>query len=301
MISHLREIIMRPKKPFPPETIERMEALLSSTRSIYEFKKIQAVYFRAKYDYNASQIAKMVGLKLQTVKNIHSVYLKNGEAFLKSSNASRGGRNISYLSLEQEKAFLAEFEAQGKQGKILEISQIHSALQEKVGIKLPLSTTYRMLHRRGWRKLAPRPKHPKSNKEAQENFKNNFEKLISEAQKLANFKKLSLLVMFQDEARFGRISDSRNCWAPPACRPVVAKQIIREYTYAYGAVCPWNGIAHFLILPNMRAKTMEIFLTEVAKRHSKEFIFMIYDGASCHNQDSLKMPKNMATEKQPEL
>lgn len=105
--------------------------------------------------------------------------------------------------------------------------------------------------------------------------------------------------MFQDEARFGRISDPKRCWAPPACRPQVAKQIIREYTYAYGAVCPWDGKAHFLILPNMRAKTMALFLTEVAKRYSKEFIYIIYDGASCHNQDSLKMPENMATKTLP--
>ena len=62
---------MRPKKPFLPETIERLETLLKSTRSIYEFKKIQTVYFRAKYDYSASQIAKMVRFKLQTVRNIH--------------------------------------------------------------------------------------------------------------------------------------------------------------------------------------------------------------------------------------
>ena len=107
--------------------------------------------------------------------------------------------------------------------------------------------------------------------------------------------------MFQDEARFGRISNPRRCWTPPNYRPHVAKQIVREYTYAYGAVCPWDGIAHFLILPNVLASTMEIFLAEVAKRHSKEFIDMIYDGASCHNQDqdSLKMPKNMSTEKLP--
>jgi len=37
-----------------------------------------------------------------------------------------------------------------------------------------------------------------------------------------------------------------------------------EYTYTYGAVCPWDGIAHFLILPNMLATTMELFLIEVA-------------------------------------
>ncbi len=162
---------MRPKKHFPHDTIERMEALLISTRSLYEFKKNQAVYFRAQYDYSASQIAKMVGLKLQTVKNIHSAYLKYGELSLKSSNGLRGGRNISYLTLEQEKAFLAEFEAQGKQGKLIEINQIHVALQDKIGLEIPLSTTYRMLHRRGWRKLVPRPKHPKGDKEAQENFK----------------------------------------------------------------------------------------------------------------------------------
>jgi len=72
-----------------------------------------------------------------------------------------------------------------------------------------------------------------------------------------------------------------------------------EYTYAYGAVCPWDGIAHFLILPNMLATTMELFLLEVAKRHSKEFVYVIYDGASIHNQDSFKMPKNMATKTLP--
>ena len=166
---------MRPKKTFPPDTIERMEALLISTRSLYEFKKIQAVYFRAQYDYSASQIAQMVGLKLQTIKNIHSAYLKYGETSLKSSKSPRGGRNISYLTLEQEKAFLAEFEVQGKQGKILEIAQIHVALQQKTGLEIPLSTTYKMLHRRGWRKLAPRPKHPKGDKEAQENFKKTLE------------------------------------------------------------------------------------------------------------------------------
>jgi hypothetical protein len=30
---------------------------------------------------------------------------------------------------------------------------------------------YRALHRQGWRKIAPRPKHPKANEEAREAFK----------------------------------------------------------------------------------------------------------------------------------
>ena len=71
--------------------------------------------------------------------------------------------------------------------------------------------------------------------------------------------------MFQDEARFGRINDPKRCWSPKRTRPTVGKQIIREYTYAYGAVSPRDGAADFywpvgmndgLILPVMTAVAM---------------------------------------------
>ena len=39
----------------------------------------------------------------------------------------------------------------------------------------------------------------------------------------------SLRLMFEDEARFGRISDPRRAWAPPGVRPRVAARIVREY------------------------------------------------------------------------
>src|SRR3954470_8793222 len=47
--------------------------------------------------------------------------------------------------------------------------------------------------------------------------------------------------MFQDEARFGRMSDSRRCWAPVGVRPEVSAQIVREYEYAFAAVSPHDG------------------------------------------------------------
>lgn len=62
--------------------------------------------------------------------------------------------------------------------------------------------------------------------------------------------------MFQDEARFGRISDPSSCWAPKGIRPEVAKQIIREYTYAYSAISPLDGSMDSLILPDMYASTI---------------------------------------------
>lgn len=172
-------MIMRPQTPFPENTAERMKELLSSTRSVDEFKRIQSVYLRAEYSYSASQIANMVDLKLQTVKNIHAAYLKHGEAALKLSNPkSRGGRNRFYLTVEQEKYFLAQFEPQGKSGSILEISKVHVALEKQLDKSLPKSTTYRMLYRHGWRKLAPRPSPPKGDKDTQERFKKTLAKLF---------------------------------------------------------------------------------------------------------------------------
>lgn len=56
---------------------------------------------------------------------------------------------------------------------------------------------------------------------------------------------LPLRVMFQDEARFGRINEPKRCWCRPGFRPNVGKQIVREYIYAYGAFSPKDGEADF--------------------------------------------------------
>jgi len=106
-------------------------------------------------------------------------------------------------------------------------------------------------------------------------------------------------VMFQDEARFGRINDPRRCWAEKGFRPTAHKQIIREYTYAYGAFSPMDGGMDSLILPDMRAVTMGIFLNEVSGRHSEELILMVMDGAPCHGAALLNLPKNIDLLKLP--
>lgn len=102
--------------------------------------------------------------------------------------------------------------------------------------------------------------------------------------------------MFQDEGRFGRISDPRRCWAPEGVRPSVPAQIVREYTYAFAAVSPHDGTLESLILPDVNTEAMSIFLAEVAKRHSEEFIIMFMDRAGWHRSKRLKIPKNMRLE-----
>ena len=56
-------------------------------------------------------------------------------------------------------------------GGVLVVSDIHRAYEKHVGKNVPTSTIYQFLHRHGWRKIAPRPKHPKADEQAQEIFK----------------------------------------------------------------------------------------------------------------------------------
>jgi transposase len=99
-------------------------------------------------------------------------------------------------------------------------------------------------------------------------------------------------LMFQDEARFGRISDKCYCWAKFPLRPMVQAMITHQYTYAYAAVCPQDGAFDALVLPQVNGACMQIFLTEVAKRHPNENIIMVLDGAGWH-KTKFKLPANL--------
>jgi hypothetical protein len=99
--------------------------------------------------------------------------------------------------------------------------------------------------------------------------------------------------MFQDEARFGRINIPRSCWAPLGIRPVVGSQVIREYTYAYAAVSPADGVMDSLILPEVNTNVFALFLEEVSTRHANEFVIMFVDGAAWHTTKGLTLPGNL--------
>jgi transposase-like protein len=105
--------------------------------------------------------------------------------------------------------------------------------------------------------------------------------------------------MFQDEARFGRLSDPRKCWAPAPLRPVVPVALVREYTYAYAAVTPADGTLDWMLAPKMNTTNMSAFLNHVSQRHPDDFVVMVLDGASSHRSQDLRVPKNMATLRLP--
>jgi transposase len=102
-----------------------------------------------------------------------------------------------------------------------------------------------------------------------------------------------LLLFFQDEGRFGRINTLQRCWGPINDRPIVCKQLIRQYTYAYTAVCPSTGETFSLILPYANSDSMKIFIKEMSKAYPNNRIAMIMDNASWHKNEEKIYPKNI--------
>jgi hypothetical protein len=102
-----------------------------------------------------------------------------------------------------------------------------------------------------------------------------------------------LRLMFQDEARFGRMVRIRRCWARTKVRPVVCNGYERQFVYVYGAVSPWTGDVDWKITRQMNTEQMSAFLAQVSTAHAEDFITMVVDGASSHVCKDLVVPENI--------
>lgn len=117
----------------------------------------------------AEEIAIHCGVSTTTVHHVIAAYNRRGVEAVETPG--KGGRRSSYLSLEDERAFLAPFVARAERGEIATVAEVQQAFEAQIGQAVDDSTIYRLLHRHGWRKLMPRPRHPQASQEAQEQFK----------------------------------------------------------------------------------------------------------------------------------
>ena len=118
-------------------------------------------------------------------------------------------------------------------------------------------------------------------------------KLSESVKSITSIATKPIKLFFQDESRFGRISQAIRCWSPVGKRPVVPSQMVREYLYAYGAVCPTDGSFVSLVLPSMRTECMNVFLKEMSDRYPDNHLLVVLDGAASHRSTTLTLPEHM--------
>lgn len=231
----------------------------------------------------------MVGVSVQAVWKWVGQY--NGQGLLGLQGRGRGGRRWSYLTEEQELHLLNSLEEKAEKGDVLTARQVLPLACNAAGRKVSLAYVYGLLHRHQWRKLGPGPRHVKSDADARETFKK-LPGLIEEKAREAPAG-AAIRVLFEDEWRFGRISDRRRCRAPLPIRPQAGSQIVRQYVYAFIAPCPFDGRIASLILPWSDTTAMTVFLKHTARQFAGDFCILILDGAGWHHADELDVPENI--------
>ncbi len=130
--------------------------------------RIQMVVLRNK-GMTQPEIAEVTGKSLSTVNRAHMAYARGGIKALHVKPS--GGRINQNMTVGEETALLERFAKAAGAGELLNLHQLQAAYEKAIGHPTSKSTMYNLLARHGWRKLMPRPHHPKRDLAAQTRFK----------------------------------------------------------------------------------------------------------------------------------
>jgi len=161
---------------------EMLTERIQSTQDKTEFMKLQAMYLYTIESLPAKNIAQAIGKTPGIIYQWAHRLKKFGlDAF---QLKPRGGRKWAYMSLEEEVALLEELQQDATKGLVVISKIVRNKAEEKLG--RPVSADYAedLLKRHDWRKIMPRPKHPKSTLEQQEEFKKKLQNSSKKQQAL---------------------------------------------------------------------------------------------------------------------
>ncbi|MEB3179356.1 MAG: winged helix-turn-helix domain-containing protein [Nostocaceae cyanobacterium] len=153
----------------PHLDLETVKQRVKLAQSHWERQKWLVIYNAIADPRTASEIALHVGVSKGFVRKVIQKYNREGEIGL--STPGKGGRHNCYLSLEQEKQLIDQFKEKARRGQVATAMQIKLAYEKECGFTVHKTTIYRILERHQWRKIVPRPTHPKNNPNAVDEFK----------------------------------------------------------------------------------------------------------------------------------
>jgi transposase len=154
-------------------TIEQVKEKMKEAKDTRQLQRWQIIYTALIQPRKAEEIAKSVGVSKSLVQKMIPRYNREGIHAIEIK--SSGGRYHDYMSIEEEKNFLAPFLDRAERGELTTTGEIHQAYEEQIGKSINVTTIYRLLDRHNWRKLMPSSLHPKADIEAQDAFKKTFQ------------------------------------------------------------------------------------------------------------------------------
>jgi len=162
---------MRPTKLMDHLDQDELKKRMKASADRDQFQRWQSIFLTGK-GLSSEIVAEYVGTTKGTVHQWVYQYNHDGpDGFLLQG---RGGRRFGLLTLDEERDLLEQVRSKAEQGRILTAYAVRSYIEKKTGQTVSKDYLYDVLHRHGWRKVMPRPQHPKADAEKQEAFKKNF-------------------------------------------------------------------------------------------------------------------------------
>jgi transposase len=160
------------RTPRGKEVLDKAKELLSKARMADELRRAQAVVLPLEFGFSMERTAAIIGVSKGWASQLRAQFIRTGGERAEKKRL-RGGRRRENMSYEEEVTFLGPFLEKAAKGGILVVGEIKEQLDKRLGRRTALASTYNLLHRHGWRKLAPDTRHPKADSEAQEEWKKN--------------------------------------------------------------------------------------------------------------------------------
>ncbi|KAA6310297.1 hypothetical protein EZS27_038378 [termite gut metagenome] len=153
---------------------EELLSVLHSQKEIRAFKDWQIIYSVTVHTgKTAAELSVLLGVSKSKIYRIIQSYNKPGKEWRVSKQWGGRREARSLVSLEQECQLLKEVETEVLSGQILIHRDIKGKIESKVGRQVSDDYVWDLFKRHHWKKKVPRGSHPKSNEDAQVEYKKN--------------------------------------------------------------------------------------------------------------------------------
>lgn len=158
-------------RPFTGQAhLEAARELCHRTKSVKQMRQALAVLLPLQVGLTLEQTAAVLGRSREATSRLRTefIHAQGGRAEKRRSTPTvRAARH------QAQAAALDELLPTAAEGGVVVVPQLKPLLEQSLGRTLCLATVYNMLHRHGWRKLAPDTVHPKGDPAAREAWKKN--------------------------------------------------------------------------------------------------------------------------------
>ena len=269
------------------DTEEKMSCLYKKEQDIRLRTRLHGLYL-LRCGHRIAKIASCLAVSYRTVCRWLQWYRKGGLREVLTHRQGGSGKKC-FLDDEQQETLRNEV---GK-GLFRTAKEVQCWIAERFAAIYRPKSVYGLLHRLGCSPKMPRPRHEKSDLEAQRHWK--ARGLRDALIECGVTSKDSL--GFSDEARIGLHISTRRVWGTRGIRVVQTIQIRRQWAYLFLVVGPVSGELNWEWMSTMT--TEDTIETLLKHRERSSIDTLVWDGASSHRSKEVQNIEGITSIVQP--